>query len=186
MVAGARAIVARPRARASTLAAVEPTKPVLALDVDGTISLFGFESDLSEVPGRFHLIDGVAHCIPDEAGSRVRRLAERFEVVWATGWEERANDVLPTILGLPEALPVLTFGGRAEFGSAHWKLEALGEYARDRPLAWVDDSLDESCHVWASQRSAPTLLVPCLPDRGLEEAHVEALLDWADEVASRV
>ena len=186
MVAGARAIVARPRARASTLAAVEPTKPVLALDVDGTISLFGFESDLSEVPGRFHLIDGVAHCIPDDAGGRVRRLAERFEVMWATGWEERANDVLPTILGLPEALPVLTFGGRAEFGSAHWKLEALGEYARDRPLAWVDDSLDESCHVWASQRSAPTLLVPCLPDRGLEEAHVEALLDWADEVASRV
>jgi len=165
---------------------VDPTKPVLALDVDGTISLFGFEGELSEVPGRFHLIDGVAHCIPDEAGGRVRRLAERFELVWATGWEERANDVLPTILGLPESLPVLTFGGRAEFGSAHWKLEALDEYARDRALAWVDDSLDESCHVWASQRRAPTLLVPCLPDRGLEEAHVEALLDWADEVTSRV
>ena len=32
----------------------------------------------SEVPGRFHLIDGVAHCIPDEAGSRVRRLGERL------------------------------------------------------------------------------------------------------------
>ena len=159
---------------------------MLALDVDGTISLFGFEGDLSQVPGRFHLIDGVAHCIPEEAGSRVRRLAERFELVWATGWEERANDVLPSILGLPEELPVLTFGGNARFGTAHWKIDALDEYSGQRPLAWVDDSLDDSCHAWAAQRDAPTLLVPCEPHRGLEEAHVETLLDWADEVTTRV
>ena len=41
---------------------------------------------------------------------------------------------------------MLTFDGRARFGTAHWKLEALDEYAGDRPLAWIDDSLDESCH----------------------------------------
>lgn len=158
-------------------------KPILAVDVDGTISLFGFEGPLDEVPGRFHLIDGVAHCISDQAGSRLQRLAERFELVWATGWEERANDMLPTILGLPAELPVLTFGGRARFGTAHWKLEALEEYAGDRPLAWVDDCLDESCHEWAAQRSAPTLLVPCEPDVGLTDAHVDAMLGWADEVS---
>lgn len=161
-------------------------RPILALDVDGTISLFGFEGGLDEVPGRFHLIDGVAHVIPEEAGVRIRRLGERFELIWATGWEERANDMLPDILGLPEELPALTFGGNARFGTAHWKLDALDEYAGRRPLAWVDDSLDESCHVWAAQRAAPTLLVPCESDRGLEDAHVEALLAWADEVTSPV
>jgi hypothetical protein len=155
---------------------------VLALDVDGTISLFGFEGPLDQVPGRFHLIDGVAHCIPEDTGARLRRLAERFELVWATGWEERANDNLPRILGLDSELPVLTFGGRARFGTAHWKLDALDEYAGDRPLAWVDDSLDESCHAWAAQRRAPTLLVPVEPDRGLEETHVDALLNWADQL----
>ena len=154
-------------------------RPVLALDVDGTLSLFGFEGPAENAPGRFHLIDGIAHCIPDEAGGRLRRLGEAYEMVWATGWEERANDVLPLILGLPGELPVLTFDGRAEFGTAHWKLEALDAYAGTRPLAWVDDSLDESCHHWAARRAAPTLLVPCEPDRGLEDAQVEALLDWA-------
>ena len=157
-------------------------RPILALDVDGTLSLFGFGGDLDEAPGRFHLIDGVAHCIPDEAGGRLARLAERFELVWATGWEDRANDTLPVILGLPAKLPFLTFDGRARFGTAHWKVEAIDEYAGDRPLAWVDDCLDESCHSWAAERQAPTLLVPCESDRGLEEAHVEALLAWAAEL----
>jgi hypothetical protein len=154
-------------------------RPILALDVDGTISLFGFEGPLADAPGRFHLIDGVAHCIPEQAGPRLARLAERFELVWATGWEDRANDRLPLILGLPEPLPVLTFGGEAQFGSAHWKLDALAQYAGDRPLAWIDDSLDESCYVWAQERGAPTLLVPCDPDVGLTDAHVDSILSWA-------
>ena len=60
---------------------------------------------------------------------------------------------------MPE-LPYLTFDGRARFGTAHWKLEAIEEYAGDRPLAWIDDSLDASCYSGPSERAAPTLLVP--------------------------
>ncbi len=163
---------------------MDTSKPILAVDVDGTISLFGFDGPLDEVPGRFHLIDGIAHCIPDEAGPRLARLAERYELVWATGWEERANDMLPGILGLPEALPVLTFGGRARFGTSHWKLDALKEYAEGRPLAWVDDCIDEDCRLWATERREPTLLVPCEPAIGITDAHVETMLQWADEVSS--
>jgi HAD domain in Swiss Army Knife RNA repair proteins len=154
-------------------------RPILALDVDGVISLFGFEGSLGEIPGRFHLIDGMAHCIPDEIGGRVRRLANSFEIVWATGWEERANDRLPEILGLPEGLPFLTFDGNASFGSAHWKIDPIDRYAGDRPLAWVDDCIDPSCEDWAELREAPTLLVPTDPKQGLTDAQVEALLSWA-------
>ena len=68
------------------------------------------------------------HCISLQTGPRLNRLAELYELVWASGWEDRANDHLPTILGVPE-LPYLTFDGRARFGTAHWKLEALDEYA---------------------------------------------------------
>ena len=159
--------------------AVTEGRPVLAVDVDGVISLFGFEGPLDQVPGRFHLIDGVAHCIPDEAGPRLRRLAEHYELVWATGWEDRANDALVHILGLPEELPFLTFGGNARFGSAHWKLDAIGEYAGNRPLAWVDACIAERCRAWAERREAPTLLVPVEPDLGLGEAQVETLIGWA-------
>jgi len=153
--------------------------PVLAVDVDGVISLFGFDGPLDDVPGRFHLIDGIAHCIADGAGPRLLRLAEHYELVWATGWEERANDHLPLLLGLPADLPVLTFGGRARFGTAHWKLDALDDYAGDRPLAWIDDSLDNSCHEWARRRSAPTLLVPTESAVGLTDGQVETLISWS-------
>ena len=113
------------------------------------ISLFGFPSG-GALPGQFHWVDGIAHCISDGAGPRLRRLAEAFELVWATGWEEKANEYLPLLLDLPDdELPVLTFDGRAVFGTAHWKLEAIEEYAGDRPAAWIDDSLDERCTTWA-------------------------------------
>jgi hypothetical protein len=160
---------------------MEYERPVLALDVDGVISLFGFEGPLTEAPGRFHLIDGIAHCIPENVGSRIRRLADVYEIVWATGWEGRANDFLPRILELPGELPYLTFDGRAEFGTAHWKLEAIDRYAGKRPLAWVDDCLDESCHAWAEARAAPTLLMPTQSAVGLNDEVTDALLGWAVE-----
>jgi hypothetical protein len=161
--------------------------PILAVDIDGVISLFGFEdeaepgpADPSKAPGEFHLIDGMLHCIALDTGPRLNRLSESYELVWASGWEDRANDHLPLILGVPE-LPFLTFDGRARFGTAHWKLAALDEYAGSRPLAWVDDSLDVSCHEWAHERSAPTLLVPTRSEVGLLDLHVEALEAWVTE-----
>jgi hypothetical protein len=153
------------------------------VDVDGVISLFGFDPDAPH-PGEFHSIDGILHCIGSEAGARLARLADRFELVWATGWEEKANEYLPHLLQMPSKLPVLTFDGRAVFGTAHWKLEAIGEYAGDRPAAWLDDSLDKRCTRWAEKRSAPTLLVETDPAVGITDADVERLLRFADEVAN--
>ena len=159
-------------------------KPILAVDIDGVISLFGFDESMqpgqgeaSKAPGELHLIDGMLHCIALETGPRLKRLSGTYELVWASGWEDRANDHLPGLLELPE-LPYLTFHGRAQFGTAHWKLDALEEYARSRPLAWVDDSLDKGCFKWAEKRREPTLLVPTESDVGLTEAHVEALEAW--------
>jgi hypothetical protein len=158
-------------------------RPILFVDVDGVISLFGFAPDLGQLPAPLHWIDGVAHCIPPDVGGRLVRLASRFELVWATGWEERANDHLPHLLGLPfRTLPCLSFAGRAIFGSAHWKVGAIDEYARDRPAAWIDDNLDEECFAWAERRSAPTLLVETRPPVGLTDEHVSQLLDWAESL----
>ena len=160
-------------------------KPVLFVDVDGVISLFGFAPG-GDFPGAFHSVDGIPHCIATDCGARLRRLDEHFELVWATGWEEKANEYLPLILELPfKTLPSLTFDGRAVFGSAHWKLEAIDEYAADRPAAWIDDNLDEHCRAWAEDRDAPTLLVQTEPASGMSDAHVEELLEWAEGVTPR-
>lgn len=158
-------------------------KPILFVDVDGVISLFGFRT-ADQAPGPFHWIDGVAHCIPPASGPRLVRLADHFELVWATGWEEKANEYLPHILGLPfRELPVLTFDGRAAFGSSHWKLEAIDEYAADRPVAWIDDNVEEACKQWAAGRGVPTLLVETEPHEGITDDHVIRLIEWAGAVA---
>ena len=160
-------------------------RPPLFVDVDGVLSLFGFPPE-GDLPGPIHWVEGIYHCIPAASGPRLERLAERFELVWATGWEEKANEYLPRILGLSSReLPVLTFDGRAVFGSAHWKLEAITEYAGDRPAAWIDDNFDESCEQWARDRGAPTLLVRTDPPTGITDEHVEELLAWERALAPR-
>jgi hypothetical protein len=160
-------------------------RPILAIDVDGVISLFGFEEPPAGNLARFELIDGMVHCISLQAGERLLALGEFYDMVWATGWEEKANDYMPNVLGMPE-LPFLTFEGAARFGSAHWKLGPLDEYCKGRAVAWIDDSFDESCHEWARQREEPTLLVPTESALGLEEAQTEALIAWARSLETEV
>lgn len=163
-----------------TLPTEPSAPPILFVDVDGVLSLFGFAAHTAALPGPLRWIDGVAHCIPAEVGPRLVRLSESFELVWATGWEERANDHLPFLLELPfRSLPCLTFGGRAVFGSAHWKLDAIDRYARGRPAAWIDDNVDDECRAWAEARAWPTLIVQTEPSEGLTDEHVSRLLDWA-------
>jgi hypothetical protein len=157
------------------------------VDVDGVISLFDFPPAAGRLPGPLHLIDGIAHCIPEDVGERLVRLSDKFELVWATGWEERANEHLPFLLKLPfEDLPCLTFKGPAVFGRAHWKVDAIDEYAAERPAAWIDDNMSVECHAWAKRRSAPTLLVETSPSEGLTDEHVDQLLSWAAGVRTEV
>jgi hypothetical protein len=151
-------------------------RPLLAVDIDGVISLFGWEERPAH--SRVQLVDGVPHCISLVCGDRLLRLAESFELVWASGWEDKANFYLPQLLGLPE-LPHISFDIAARTGGAHWKLTALDAYAGERAFAWIDDNFDASCYEWAERRAAPTLLVPTEPHLGLEEGHVAALESWA-------
>ena len=158
------------------------SRPILAVDVDGVISLFGFDEPPPPAEARYELVDGMLHCISLRAGERLRPLGEHFDLVWATGWEEKANFYLPGMLGIPE-LPHLTFDGAARFGSAHWKLGPLDQHCAGRALAWLDDNLDDSCYRWARERDEPTLLVPTDPALGLQEAETEALIAWGSGLA---
>lgn len=153
-------------------------RPILAVDVDGVIVLFGDEGLETPAPVQTALIDGMMHRVSLAAGPRLRRLSEDFELIWASGWEERANEHLPALLGIPE-LPHIGFGRSARFGSADWKIKPLDAFSGGRALAWIDDSFDDSCHRWASERAAPTRLVSVESHRGLEEDHVEVLSAWA-------
>ena len=180
-------------------------KPVLLVDVDGVISLFGFESN-ARPPGTWLNVDGIVHFLSADAARHLLALAEHYDLVWCTGWEEKANDYLRPALGLPTPLPFLTFGapafaptiGKQEAGgggqqpgagphgehAGHWKLPAVAAFlGPDRPAAWVDDTFTADCFEWARRRSGPTLLVPTDPPTGLAAQHAQRLADWSKALA---
>jgi hypothetical protein len=152
--------------------------PTLLVDVDGVVSLFGFDH-VAPPPGFPTLVDGTPHWLSLEAAGHLARLSQTFRCVWCTGWEERAEEHLPRLLGLPGGWEHLSFRERpAE--RAHWKLAAIDEHiGASGAVAWVDDGLDEACVSWARLRPGPTLLVPTLPATGLTAVHVAALEGWA-------
>jgi hypothetical protein len=160
---------------------VQATRPILLIDVDGVISLFGFDPGRPPA-GRFQLVDGIAHFLSGTAGACLLELMDVFELVWCTGWEDRANDYLPFALGLPGPLPLVSFDDLDRPAAAHWKLAGVEAYAADRPLAWIDDAHDQRCTSWAQARAAPTLLVATDPAVGLTDEHVAELLTWAEEL----
>jgi hypothetical protein len=176
-------------------------RPLLMVDIDGVISLFGFSGSALSIPGgpvpsdaaspampdgSFHTVDGIPHFLSHAAAMHLLNLAHSFDLVWASGWEEKAEEYLPRLLGLPAGLPFLSFERSRGAGSSvagHWKLDAIDAYAGTRPLAWIDDAFDESCHVWATARPTPTLLVQTAPASGLTSEEALQLRSWAQELA---
>jgi hypothetical protein len=172
---------------------IEHTKPLLMVDIDGVISLFGgwqrgglghrHSSSPDAAPaGSLHSIDGTPHFLSATAAAHLLELAAVYELVWASGWEERANEHLPHLLGLPPELPFLRFDRAVGRANAHWKLDAIDAYAAGRPLAWIDDALNDACHEWAHARAAPTLLVETDPEIGLTAGEASRLAAWAQQL----
>jgi hypothetical protein len=171
------------------------TRPLLLVDIDGVISLFARDGADprglgGQAAGTLHSIDGILHYLSVTAARHLLSLAADFDLVWASGWEEKADEHLPHLLGLPAGLPFLRFAGTAPRGSAgglsvvaHWKLAAVDAYAGERALAWIDDAFNDACHAWAAAREAPTLLVPTAPEHGLTGVEALQLEAWAEALA---
>jgi hypothetical protein len=193
-----------PKDRVNT-SKIAQRKPLLLVDIDGVVSLFGGLDALGASPphppasrepaaagaieGSFHAIDGIPHFLSSTAAGHLLRLSRSFELVWASGWEEKADEYLPHLLGLPASLPFIPFSHRTFLGArasnAHWKLESITAYVGQRALAWVDDAFNPACHRWARARAAPTLLVSTTPEHGLTAREAGTLLRWAQQLAAR-
>jgi hypothetical protein len=163
-------------------------RPLLMVDIDGVISLFsdgwGAGGAGASQPGSFHSIEGMPHFLSATAAAHLLALAEEFELVWASGWEDRADEHLPHLLGLPSGLPFLRFARAVGRANAHWKLDAIDDFAGARPLAWIDDALGPACEEWALARAAPTLLVQTDPRQGLTGIEARRLSEWAHALPS--
>jgi hypothetical protein len=153
--------------------------PLLLIDVDGVLSLYGTgDGDLAGV-----LVDGVPHLLSRDCAAALRGVADAFECVWCTGWEERADEHLPALLGLPSGWPFVPLGPAT--ASSQWKLTAIDAYAGpERALAWIDDNHGLAAEEWAQARVGPTLLVGTEPHIGMTAEHASVLRAWVAQLAS--
>ena len=82
-------------------------KPILFVDIDGVISLWGLPSD-DRPAGALHDVDAVMHFLSSDAGIHLLDPHERCALVRCSGWEEKAEEYLPRVLALPRGRPFLS------------------------------------------------------------------------------
>ncbi|PYC71460.1 hypothetical protein C7C46_26825 [Streptomyces tateyamensis] len=150
---------------------------LLFLDVDGPLLPFGGP------PGQYPAADPgdpnplLARLDPGH-GPRLRALPAAL--VWATTWEDQANEVLAPRLGLPR-LPVVHWPEEDEDEpiGQHWKTGPLVGWAAGRPFAWVDDELTDADRRWVAQHHpAPALLHRIDARYGLRPDDYAILTAW--------
>lgn len=151
--------------------------PLFLLDVDGVLNPFA----APDIPPGYQEYEFFAGEEPVRLctahGPWLRELAVRFELVWATAWEDEANRLLAPLLTLP-VLPVIGFPP-TPFGDLD-KLPAVAAFADQRSLAWIDDALSPEAYEWAADRPVATLLLDADPAEGLTRSLIDHALRWAD------
>ncbi|MGF1425003.1 HAD domain-containing protein [Kitasatospora sp. LaBMicrA B282] len=162
--------------------------PILFLDVDGPLLPFGGSPQQyrcgSPEPGTNPLLARLDPAL----GPRLAALPGTL--VWATTWEDEANEAIAPLLGLPR-LPVVYWPEPSAVEEADvrrgrsWKTRPLVAWAAGRPFAWVDDELTDADRSWvAAHHPGPALLHRVAPAVGLTAADFRVLAGWLERHAT--
>lgn len=178
----------------SSVASVEPGisapaglsrrgRPKLLLDVDGVlmpvrtpamrarrIPWFLARPDFVAVR-----VDGLPGHVAPWVLDAAAQLAERFDIIWATSWEDSANGELRDLFGWDERpwLPILA-GLRDGRSRLEVVRDAIGE---ETPIVWCDDQgVTAAARAWGAIRPGPSLLIRPLSDHGLGPRHIARIL----------
>lgn len=107
-----------------------------------------------------------------------------FELVWATTWEQEANDYVAPVLGLP-SLPFIAWPDpRPEpGGGVFWKTPEIVAWAKGRSFAWIDDEITDADHAWVrAHHDGRALLHRIDPRFGLTVDDLALLGHWANSL----
>lgn len=90
-----------------------------------------------------HSILGYSIRIPEYMADLITRVHAAADIVWCTTWEDRANEHISPLLGLPQDLPFVTLSFNLSY-TAMAKYPGAMEFAApyldaDAPVLWVED-----------------------------------------------
>lgn len=177
------------------------TKPLLLIDVDGPLNPWQAKPHRRPEGYGTHRMNPVDQhgqawtstyrnplrvWLKKAHGSELLKLAEVFELVWASTWGPEANRLISPALGLPE-LDYVDFWaenkdpGRPErTDGVYWKTPLIVQYAAKRPFAWIDDEIADRDPAYVARcHQGPALLRHVSPRLGLLESDFTALSEWA-------
>lgn len=130
-------------------------RPALLIDVDGPLNPYrarltlrpdGYETHRYSMPQQRKPL---RVWLNPSHGPALLALADRFELWWATTWEQQANEWVAPRVGLPTDLPVVRFGKNPPRPLA-WLDPGRGIYFKTEPIAaamtgryfvWIDDDV---------------------------------------------
>jgi hypothetical protein len=151
--------------------------PTLLVDVDGVLNPYGIdEIPLGFRPYVFFPEDEEPVLLADIHANWLQELSLVFDMVWATGWGEKANQHIGPLFRLPP-WPTISFPP-IPFHPAE-KVPAIDRFIGNTPCAWLEDLMTPEAIAWAAARTAPTLLIDVDPTIGLTRHMVDRLINWA-------
>lgn len=176
---------------------VDPTRPVILLDVDGVVNALGREEDHAwpdaEINTAFPVFAGGDRGWPIYTSKRLGEalLALDVNIVWLTTWKYDANVAISPLVGLPDDLHVGDYERRKfSEGFQDWKMNFVYGFLGDfsGPVVWIDDEAVPG-YFKEELDSDPELASRILivePDSysGLAPYHVEFIADWLERHTS--
>jgi hypothetical protein len=157
-------------------------KPLILVDVDGVLNPLGppstdFRRYRCPLGGEVYTVH-----LNRRHGTRLLELALRTgaELVWATTWEEHANEWIAPRIGLPR-LPVIPVGAVAGTTRGEmFKTPNVAEYVAGRPFVWFDDMVYAADDAYLRDHPGvgDFLLVQVEPRQGLDQRHLDLAAEW--------
>ncbi|MFG1941419.1 HAD domain-containing protein [Nonomuraea sp. NPDC048826] len=159
-------------------------KPLLLLDVDGVLNPTGHPTpDFRRYRCTIGSSVYTVH-LNQRHGPRLLELALETgaELVWATTWEQHANEWIAPRIGLP-SLPVIGMRPDDRIGGEHgemFKTRRVAEYVGGRPFVWFDDQVyqEDENYLRARQGTGEFLLIHVPARQGLTSQHLAVAREW--------
>jgi hypothetical protein len=171
---------------------MDDSKPAILLDVDGPLNPYTARNGLPEGFTE-HLMRPRGWEVGKPLKVRLRgsdgfRLMETgCEIIWATAWEDEANDWIGPHIGLPK-LPHIDWIDKNHWNieKLHWKTKRIVQWMAENrpgiPFIWIDDEVTRRDRDWIEEfcpEGSGILLIS--PKYGLEEGHFERIEEWKAE-----